>query len=144
MLRDVWDFRNVLLVEQPNRDYGHTLMRQFLFDHFHLLMLRGLVRAARQRVAEIASEEREGSDLSRERSAELIIALGDGTDESHRRMQDALDRLFPFCRASCSRPTPSTRKTRRQQGIAPLPYPPICALRSRPSLALSCWPMKRR
>ena len=38
MLRDVWDFRNVLLVEQPNRDYGHTLMRQFLFDHYHFII----------------------------------------------------------------------------------------------------------
>ena len=96
MLRDVWDFRNVLLVEQPNRDYGHTLMRQFLFDHFHLLMLRGLSESSEARVAEIAIKSVKEVTYHAERSAELIIALGDGTDESHRRMQDALDWLFPY------------------------------------------------
>ncbi|MDG1414532.1 MAG: phenylacetate-CoA oxygenase subunit PaaC, partial [Alphaproteobacteria bacterium] len=78
MLRDVWDFRNVLLVEQPNRDYGHTLMRQFLFDHFHLLMLRGLSESSEARVAEIAIKSVKEVTYHAERSAELIIALGDG------------------------------------------------------------------
>ena len=46
MLRDVWDFRNVLLVEQPNGDFGQTLMRQFLFDAWQLAMLKALMQSA--------------------------------------------------------------------------------------------------
>ena len=51
-LRDAWDFRNLLLVERPNGDFGHTLMRQFLFDAYHLELLKalhGVVRPARRR-----------------------------------------------------------------------------------------------
>ena len=119
MLRDVWDFRNVLLVEQPNRDYGHTLMRQFLFDHFHLLMLHGLSESSEARVAEIAIKSVKEVTYHAERSAELIIALGDGTDESHRRMQDALDWLFPYVGEMFETDAIDTEIAAK--GIAPLP-----------------------
>jgi ring-1,2-phenylacetyl-CoA epoxidase subunit PaaC len=55
MLRDAWDFRNVLLVEQPNGDFGQTLMRQFLFDSFHLLQLQALADSTNECVAGIAA-----------------------------------------------------------------------------------------
>lgn len=119
MLRDVWDFRNVLLVEQPNRDYGHTLMRQFLFDHYHLLMLRGLSESADSRLGDIAAKSVKEVTYHAERSAELIIALGDGTEESHMRMQDALDRLFPFAGEMFE--TDAIDEDLAQHGIAPLP-----------------------
>lgn len=119
MLRDVWDFRNVLLVEQPNRDYGHTLMRQFLFDHYHLLMLRGLSESRQERIAEIAAKSVKEVTYHAERSAELVIALGDGTDESHRRMQSALDRLFPYVGEMFE--TDAVDEALAQDGIAPLP-----------------------
>lgn len=119
MLRDVWDFRNVLLVEQPNRDYGHTLMRQFLFDHYHLLMLRGLAESADRRLADIAAKSVKEVTYHAERSAELIIALGDGTAESHDRMQDALDRLFPFVGEMFE--TDAIDEEISERGIAPLP-----------------------
>ncbi|MAV47074.1 MAG: phenylacetate-CoA oxygenase subunit PaaI [Alphaproteobacteria bacterium TMED89] len=119
MLRDVWDFRNVLLVEQPNRDYGHTLMRQYLFDHYHLLMLHGLCDSSDSRLADIAAKSVKEVTYHAERSAELVIALGDGTEESHRRMQDALDRLFPFVGEMFE--TDAIDETMAQSGIAPLP-----------------------
>ncbi|MEM7694133.1 MAG: 1,2-phenylacetyl-CoA epoxidase subunit PaaC [Pseudomonadota bacterium] len=96
MLRDVWDFRNLLLVEQPNGDFGHTLMRQCLFDHFHLTQLRALTESADQRISEIAQKSIKEVTYHAERSASTVIALGDGTAESHARMQSALTRLWPY------------------------------------------------
>ncbi|MEO0937520.1 MAG: 1,2-phenylacetyl-CoA epoxidase subunit PaaC [Pseudomonadota bacterium] len=94
--RDAWDFRNLLLVEQPNRDFGHTMMRQFLFDHWHLLALRALSEHTEPQVAEIAQKAVKEVTYHAERSAEIVVALGDGTAESHDRMQAALDRLWPY------------------------------------------------
>lgn len=96
MLRDVWDFRNVLLVEQPNGDFGQTIMRQFLFDAWHKPMLAGLEASADPRVAEIAAKSVKEATYHLERSTDLVIGLGDGTEESHARMQAALDLLHPF------------------------------------------------
>ena len=54
--RDVWDFRNLLLVEQPNRDFGHTMMRQFLFDAWHSLVLAALKSSDDPEIAAIAEK----------------------------------------------------------------------------------------
>lgn len=94
--RDAWDFRNLLIVERPNRDFGHTLMRQFLFDAWHLPLLRAAEGSTDPRIAEIAAKAGKEVAYHLERSADLVIRLGDGTDESHARMQDALDRLWPW------------------------------------------------
>ncbi|MEZ5750847.1 MAG: 1,2-phenylacetyl-CoA epoxidase subunit PaaC [Paracoccaceae bacterium] len=94
--RDAWDFRNVLLVERPNGDFGMTLMRQFLFDAWHLPMLTALKGSSDPRVAEIATKAVKEVAYHIERSADLVIRLGDGTEESHRRMQAALDLLWPY------------------------------------------------
>lgn len=96
MLRDVWDFRSALLVEQPNGDFGQTLMRQFLFDTWHLLMLQGLTRSSEPRVAEIAAKAVKEVQYHVERSGDTVIGLGDGTEESHARMQTALDLMWPY------------------------------------------------
>jgi ring-1,2-phenylacetyl-CoA epoxidase subunit PaaC len=95
-LRDAWDFCNILLVERPNRDFGHTLMRQFLFDAWHLPFLQAAEGSVDPRVAEIAAKAVKEVAYHLERSADLVIRLGDGTDESHARMQDALTRLWPY------------------------------------------------
>ncbi len=95
-LRDVRAFRNALLVEQPNGDFAQTLMRQFLFDAWHLPMLRALKTSADARVADIAEKAEKEARYHLERTEDLIIRLGDGTEESHLRMQGALDALFPF------------------------------------------------
>lgn len=94
--RDAWDFLNLLLVERPNRDFGHTLMRQFLFDAWHLPYLAAAQSSTDPRIAEIAAKAAKEVAYHLDRSADLVIRLGDGTHESHARMQDALDRLWPY------------------------------------------------
>lgn len=93
--RDAYDFRNLLLVERPNGDFGHTMMRQFLFDHWHLLALRAL-REGTGPIADIAAKAEKEVTYHAERSTDLIIGLGDGTPESHAKMQTALDALWPY------------------------------------------------
>jgi len=95
-LRDVWDFRNLLLVEVPNGDFGHTLMRQFLFDAWHSIQLGRLLKSSDTQVAAIAEKTSKEVAYHLERSADTVVGLGDGTEESHRRMQEALDYLWPY------------------------------------------------
>lgn len=94
--RDVIDFRNCLLTELPNGDFGRTLMRQFLFDAWHKLMLTRLCDSSDERVAAIAMKALKEVSYHLERSADTVIGLGDGTEESHAKMQAALDRLWPY------------------------------------------------
>ena len=94
--RDTGAFRNVLLVERPNGDFAHTLMRQFLFDAYHFELLGGLQHSLDQRVAEIAAKARKEVAYHLERSSDLIIRLGDGTDESHGRLDRVLSSLWPY------------------------------------------------
>lgn len=94
--RDERQFRNVLLVEQPNGDFSDTLMRQFLFDSWHYPMLEGLLQSSDDRVVEIAQKSIKEVQYHRTRSTDLVVRLGDGTQESHDRMQAALDRLWSF------------------------------------------------
>ncbi len=95
-LRDAWDFRNVLLTELPNGDFGQTLMRQFLFDAWQSVMLNWLLESTDPRVAEIAEKTSKEVAYHIERSGDTVIGLGDGTEESHTRMQAALDYLWPY------------------------------------------------
>ena len=95
-LRDAWDFRNLLIVERPNGDFGNTLMRQFLFDAFHHEFLKALAASKDPRVADIAAKAAKEVAYHLERSSDLVIRLGDGTDESRRRLQTALDALWPY------------------------------------------------
>ncbi|MEM1299197.1 MAG: 1,2-phenylacetyl-CoA epoxidase subunit PaaC [Pseudomonadota bacterium] len=101
-LRDVWDFRNVLLVEQPNGDFGQTMMRQFLFDAWHVEMLGALTGSTRPQIAEIAEKSRKEAAYHLDRSQAMVIGLGDGTDESRTRMQAALDLLWPYVGEFCT------------------------------------------
>jgi ring-1,2-phenylacetyl-CoA epoxidase subunit PaaC len=95
-LRDAWDFRCLLLVEQPNGDYGQTMMRQYLYDAFQIGQLEALSTSSDTRVAEIATKAAKEVTYHLDRSRDTVIALGDGTDESRGRMQSALDLLWPF------------------------------------------------
>lgn len=95
-LRDVWDFRNALLVEMPNGDFGQTLMRQFLFDAWHSIQLGRLMTSSDERVAAIAEKTSKEVAYHLERSADTVVSLGDGSEESHARMQAALDYLWPY------------------------------------------------
>jgi ring-1,2-phenylacetyl-CoA epoxidase subunit PaaC len=95
-LRDARDFRNVLLVEQPNGNFAVTMARQFYFDAWHYLMLQGLVGSTDGRIKEIAAKALKEVTYHLERSREWVVRLGDGTEESHRRMQAALDDLWMY------------------------------------------------
>jgi len=96
MLRDVGDFRNVLLTERPNEDFGHTMMRQFLFDCWHVEALEHLQTSSNSDIADIANKAVKEAQYHLMRSSETVIALGDGTQESHDRMQAALDALWSY------------------------------------------------
>ncbi|TDE39824.1 1,2-phenylacetyl-CoA epoxidase subunit PaaC [Antarcticimicrobium sediminis] len=95
-LRDGWDFRSALLTEVPNGDFGRTLMRQFLFDAWHSIYLGRLLKSSDKRVADIAEKASKEVSYHLERSADTVVALGDGTEESHARMADALAYLWPY------------------------------------------------
>lgn len=95
-LRDAWDFRNLLLVELPNGDFGRTLMRQFLFDAWQSIYLPRLAKSSDERVAAIAEKASKEAAYHVERSADTVVGLGDGTEESHARMQEALEYLWPY------------------------------------------------
>ena len=94
--RDGGDFCNLLLVEQPNGSYADTTARQFLFDTWHLLALRALAHSTDRRVAEIAAKGAKEAAYHVERSGDWVIRLGDGTAESHARMQAAIDGLWTY------------------------------------------------
>lgn len=95
-LRDAADYRNLLLVEQPNGDYAHTIARQFYFDAWHHQLLTGLSMSSDGRVAEIAEKSLKEVRYHLGRSTEWVLILGDGTSESHERMQVAVDELWRF------------------------------------------------
>jgi ring-1,2-phenylacetyl-CoA epoxidase subunit PaaC len=95
-LRDSGEFRNLLLVEQPNGNYADTMARQFYFDVWHQLLLVKLTHSRDARIAEIAAKAEKEVAYHAERSADWIIRLGDGTDESHARIQAAIDDLWMY------------------------------------------------
>ncbi|MDD9908450.1 MAG: phenylacetate-CoA oxygenase subunit PaaC [Ahrensia sp.] len=117
--RDVWDFRNTLLVEQPNGDFGQTIMRQYLFDAWHVLQLEALRESSNPQVAEIAEKAIKEVSYHQERSSETVIGLGDGTEESHARMQAALDLLLPYVGEFFA--NDAVDEIMKEAGIAPLP-----------------------
>jgi ring-1,2-phenylacetyl-CoA epoxidase subunit PaaC len=95
-LRDSGEFRNLLLVEQPNGNFADTTARQFLFDAWHLPLLQGLARSQDARIAEIAAKAAKEAAYHVERSGDWVIRLGDGTDESHTKIQAAIDDLWMY------------------------------------------------
>ncbi|WP_425071690.1 1,2-phenylacetyl-CoA epoxidase subunit PaaC [Sagittula sp. S175] len=100
-LRDAMGFRNVKLVELPNGDLGQkdmarTVMREFLFDAYHFELLTALKDSTDPRVAEIAAKAAKEVAYQLDRASDLVVRLGDGTEESHARMQAALDHLWPY------------------------------------------------
>jgi len=95
-LRDGGAYRNAQLAEMPNGDFADTMARQFYFDHAHLLLLGALAKSADARIAEIAAKAVKEVAYHAERSTDWVVRLGDGTAESHARMQRALDNLWPY------------------------------------------------
>ena len=94
--REAIDFRNCLLVEQPNGDFAFTIVRQFLFDVYAVVMLDALSRSTSPEVAALGAKALKEAKYHVRHSGEWMLKLGDGTDESHRRVQRALDELWRF------------------------------------------------
>jgi ring-1,2-phenylacetyl-CoA epoxidase subunit PaaC len=95
-LRDASAMRCCLLVEQPNGNYADTMMRQFLFDTWHYFMMKALVNSSDPRVAEIAEKSIKEVTYHLRRSGDLVVRLGDGSEESHARTQAAADQLWMY------------------------------------------------
>lgn len=95
-LRDVREYRNALIVELPKGDFGFTVARQFLFSVYALHQWEALSTSADDDLAGIAAKALKETRYHVRHSAEWLVRLGDGTDESHGRVQDALDELWRF------------------------------------------------
>src|ERR1700748_2292104 len=95
-LRDVRQYRNLLLVEQPNGDFAQTMVRQFLYAASADLYWRAMMKSADGTLAAIAAKSEKESAYHLRHSSEWIIRLGDGTEESHTRAQAAIDDLWAF------------------------------------------------
>ena len=94
--RDVLDWKNCLLVEQPNGDFGQTIARQFLFSTWQHMLYQRLASSGDERIAAIAAKGVKEVSYHRELAADWVIRLGDGTEESARRMAEGLDWCWRF------------------------------------------------
>jgi ring-1,2-phenylacetyl-CoA epoxidase subunit PaaC len=94
--RDVLDFRNCLLVEQPNGDFGQTMDRQFLFSTWQELFLQGLSRSNDPTLAAIARKAVKEVAYHARFASEWVVRLGDGTAESRRRVNEGLEWMWRF------------------------------------------------
>jgi ring-1,2-phenylacetyl-CoA epoxidase subunit PaaC len=95
-LRDAPDFVNLTLAEQPNGDFGQTIVRQWLLDAWQLEIYESLLSSADTRLAAIAAKAVKETRYHYRFSSGWLIRLGDGTEESHRRVQEALEALWRF------------------------------------------------
>lgn len=98
MSRDQSDFLNLALAEQPNGDFGRTIVRQLLIDAFQLELYEALQRSSDHHLAAVAAKSLKETRYHFRYSAGWVVRLGDGTEESHRRVQSALDELWRFTR----------------------------------------------
>ena len=95
-LRPERDYVNTLLVEQPNTDFGYVIARQFLFDVYHLLFLKGLQNSKDETLVSIANKSIKEVSYHQRFSSDWIKRLGDGTQESHNRIQNAINDLWTY------------------------------------------------
>jgi len=95
-LRDSIDYRNVLLVELPKGDFAWTVARQFFFSTYALLQAEGLQRSADTDLAGIAAKAHKEARYHVRHSGDWMLKLGDGTEESHDRLQNAVDELWRY------------------------------------------------
>lgn len=90
------EYRNLLLVEQPNNDFGFTMMRQFLFDAYRKPLFERLTKSGNAQLAAIAEKSLKETKYHLRHSSEWVIRLGDGTEESHQRIQESLNTLWRY------------------------------------------------
>lgn len=95
-LRLEHEYLNTLLVEQPNGHFGDTLMRQFLFDAFRMPFYEALIQSSDKELSAIAEKSLKETKYHLKHSSEWIIRLGDGTEESHEKIQESLNNLWRY------------------------------------------------
>lgn len=95
-LRDVLDFKNCLLVEQPNGDWAKTILRQFFFSAYQYLFYQQLKQSNDERLSAIAEKSLKETTYHLRWSGDWVVRLGDGTEESHKRMLKAIEELWMF------------------------------------------------
>lgn len=95
-LRDEREFYNVKLVEQPNTDFAYVMARQLFFDTFQILFYESLIKSPNKDLSSIAEKGLKEIKYHYRHSSNWVIRLGDGTEESHQRMQEAVDELFTY------------------------------------------------
>ena len=100
--RNAHQFYNVLLVEQPNQDWAYTTVRQFFFDAFNYYLHRELTQSKDEQLAAIAQKSLKEITYHLRYSSEWVIRLGDGTDLSHEKMQNAVNDLWMFTGELCT------------------------------------------
>lgn len=90
------DYKNVLLVEQPNTDFGYVITRQYFFDVFHLMLMQQLQHSKDEALLAIAKKGIKEVSYHKRFSGDWVKRLGDGTEESHNRIQQAVNDLWPY------------------------------------------------
>jgi ring-1,2-phenylacetyl-CoA epoxidase subunit PaaC len=90
------EYKNALLVEQPNGDFAMTIVRQFFFDAFRLPLYEALMQSPIEQLAAIAAKSVKETRYHLKHTSEWVIRLGDGTEESHQRAQDAINHLWRY------------------------------------------------
>lgn len=94
--RDAWDYYNLLLLEQPNGDFAHTVLRHFFYSAYALPYYRALTKSTDAQLAAIAQKALKETTYHLRWSSEWVVRLGDGTAESARRMNEAIDDLWMY------------------------------------------------
>ncbi len=94
--RDAHQYHNALLVEQPNKDWAFTIVRQFFFDVFNYHNYQALLQSSDRHLAAIAEKSLKEVTYHLRYSSEWVVRLGDGTETSHAKMQTAVDDLWMF------------------------------------------------
>ena len=95
-LRTEREFKNCLLAEQPNGDWGQTILRQFFFSAYQFLLYQKLQTNADEQIAAIAAKALKEVTYHQRWSSEWVVRLGDGTEESHQRLLKAIDELWRY------------------------------------------------
>jgi ring-1,2-phenylacetyl-CoA epoxidase subunit PaaC len=95
-LRDGWDFKNLLLLEQPNHDWAYTIARSFFYDAFNYFFFKALEQSNDETLSAVAEKSLKEITYHLRWSSEWVIRLGDGTAESHEKMQRAVNELWMY------------------------------------------------
>ena len=104
-MRYVHEYKNCLLVEQPNTDFAHIIVRQFYYDVYHLHLLQALTASTDKQISAIANKSLKEVKYHSRFSTQWLKRLGDGTEESHRRIQTALNDYWVYTGELCA-PSP--------------------------------------